>query len=181
MRKKSQMQIGETVAILAVFFIIIMIAFVVFFNITKGQLEEDRDINIEDRSVGIVKIILTMPELQCSSTAVIENACLDRVKLDVVSSSKPDPLNPGAITTGGNIFTSNVQEYFSFLGNTKIQVYQIFTRIPDNTDPLTPWILYDNSLEDFSTSIQTNIPINIYDPITKKTNFGYIEITTFSS
>jgi len=73
--KKSQMQIGETVAILAVFFIIMMVTFVFFFRIMKGKLEDEREVSKQLESIEVVKNILNLPEIQCTNSNVIDYAC----------------------------------------------------------------------------------------------------------
>tara|TARA_Y100000310_G_scaffold151291_1_gene150894 strand:- start:30216 stop:30743 length:528 start_codon:yes stop_codon:yes gene_type:complete len=175
MKKKGQLQLGETIAILTVFFIIIMVLFTFFFRIVKSKVEEGKEIGRELRTVGVVQKILAMPELQCSSINVENSDCIDKLKLDAVSKTLPT----GATSSPGNIFTNNPDVYFPILEWSEINVYQIY---PNPNDPLpTVWNVYSNELDIFTNKIVTNIPVTIYDPEDRKHAFGRIEIATFSN
>jgi hypothetical protein len=63
---------------------------------------------------------------------------------------------------------------FSFSVITIQQIY------PDN--PESPWLIYNRPLDEdkYSSRIETNIPITIFDSVENKNDFGVMKIELFS-
>ena len=80
--KKSQIQIGETVAVLFIFFILVAIGLVFYLRVAKTNLESDIEESQQLNSIGIAQRIMFLPELQCSEDNIIKENCIDKIKLD---------------------------------------------------------------------------------------------------
>ncbi len=66
MARKSQIQMGETIGILFVFFILVVFGFVFYMNVMKGSSKVEMEENIQLKTIGIAQRASFLPELQCS-------------------------------------------------------------------------------------------------------------------
>ena len=163
--KKSQMHIGETAAILAVFFVIGLIAFVFYFKVIRSNIEYEKEETKGSLSVGIIQKALSLPELQCSEMNVIRNNCVDKIKLDIMKTKSQ---------TG-----ESSKLYFDLFGFSIIKITEVY---PAATPPTPTRIIYSNEMSEgkFSSKKVANLPVIIYNPIANKNNFGYMTVETFS-
>jgi len=163
MKKKSQIQIGETIAVLFVFFILIVIGFVFYLNVVKGNLESEKEDSSEMHSIELAQRVMFLPELQCSDDIVKEKTnCIDILKLksaEVVMKS-----------------SENEIYYYDLLEFSEVSVSQIY---PVEPNPLNLNI-YSRPTKDYKKILSTNIPVSLYNPADKKYSFGVLNITTYS-
>ena len=155
--KKSQVQIGETIAVLFVFFILIVIGFIFYVRVIKGNAELQQEENSQLRSVGIAQRIMFLPEVQCSEDNIIIDNCIDILKLEYAQS----------------IMRENEIYYYDLLEFSDVSISQIY---PSETK----WNLYSRKKESFSNKFETNVPISLYNPITRKYGFGIMNVKTLS-
>jgi hypothetical protein len=160
---KAQMQMGETIAVLVVFFFLLVIGLVFYVNIASTKAEESRYKNTELESVNVMKRALSLPELQCSHNNIVDEACVDRYKI---------------IAARDAMLNSDVKaSYFDLFGTSTISIIQIYpapTTAAENTV-----LLYDYRLIEFSSRLNTSTPISIYNPLTKSYAFGIMETVTY--
>src|SRR3989338_5073296 len=135
--KKSQLQMGEIVAVLVVFFIIVLIGFVVYFSVLRGEIEDRTEEARDVGSVGVVQAVLAMPELQCSDNNVVKEKCVDLLKVQA---------STGAV----GVISSKPQDYFDILGFSEIKIRQVY---PTSSE----WIIYDNQLTDSTSKLMTEV------------------------
>ena len=158
MVRKSQIQIGETVAVLFVFFILIIIGFIFYAKVLKDNLEVERDEISQLKSIGIAQRVMFLPELQCSDDIVKEvSDCIDRLKMDAVR----------------DIMKENVIYYYDLFGFGEINITQIY---PENIRRT----VYSRKIGNFTNKFTTNVPVSIYHPITRKYGFGVLTIETLT-
>ena len=161
MHKKSQIQIGETIAVLFVFFILIGIGFIFYAKFIRENVEEEKEEFFQQRSIGIAQRVMFLPELQCSEDIVKEiKNCIDVLKLE----SAADIIKR----------KENEVYYYDLLEFSKITLTQVY--------PLNPLIsdLEIYNRENFENKFLTNVPISLYNAITKKYAFGILTIETTS-
>lgn len=156
MKNKSQIQIGETIAVLFVFFILVGISFIFYAKVIKSNLETDREELSQMRSIGIAQGVMFLPELQCSEDNVIRENCIDLLKLQ----------------SAKEVMSSNIIHYYDLLDFTEINITQIY---PEKTK----WELYSRRIQDYNNRYLTNVPVSLYDPIAKTYSFGILSIETF--
>ncbi len=137
----------ETIAVLVVFFFILAMGLIFYFNIQKKTIVDTQEEFGELKDVQIAQLISNMPELECPTTLETEN-CVDEYKLKVL---KEDNLDKNY--------------YYDFFGYSIISVYDI-----DND-----YLIYDNPKGKSSSKI--HVPITIYNPIDKIKKFGILNIT----
>ena len=155
MNREAQIQIGETIAVLFVFFILVIVGFIFYVKVIKGNIEADQEELSQLKSVGIVQRIMFLPEVQCSEDNIIIDNCIDILKLDSAQS----------------IMKENEIYYYDLLEFSEVSVLQIY---PDEAK----WSLYSRKTEDFKSKFVTNVPVSLYDPATRKHGFGILTIET---
>ena len=157
------MQMGETIAVLVVFFFLLVIGLVFYVNIATTKVEESKYKNTELEAVNVMKRALSLPELQCSHNNIVDEACVDKYKLNATAELMQSPSIKGA--------------YFDLFGTSTITIIQIY---PVPTTPFeSPVLLYDYKLETYSSRLNTSTPISIYNPLTKTHAFGIVETITY--
>lgn len=157
MNSKAQIQIGETIAVLFVFFILIAIGLIFYVRIIKGNLELEKEELSQLRSIGIAQRVMFLPEVQCSEDNIVIDNCIDILKLEYAQS----------------LMIENEVYYYDLLEFSDISISQIY---PSDDE----WKLYSRKTEDFRNKFVTNVPISLYDPTTRKHGFGILTIETLS-
>ena len=159
MKRKAQVKMFETIAILVVFFFLVAFGFIFYTRIreiTSGAEFEEAEVL---RAIQIAERTEFMPEITCSSDIVKEiQNCIDTYKLDYFKE-----------TLAAN---ENKIYYYEIFGTSKITIDQIYPA-GDST------VLYDNSKEN-AESLQTQIPVSIYDPIADKYSYGVLLVDVYS-
>ncbi len=157
MNNKSQIQIGETIAVLFVFFILIIISLMFYTGVIKGNLELERDELSQLRSIGVAQRVMFLPEVQCSEDNIIADNCIDILKLDSAKS----------------IMKENDVYYYDMLGFSDITISQIY---PSELK----WDIYSRKSEELENKLVTNVPVSLYNPGTKRHGFGILTIETWT-
>lgn len=153
--KRAQIQIGETIAVLFVFFILIVIGFIFYVKVIKSNIELETEELSQLRSVGISQKIMFLPEVQCSEDNIVIDNCIDILKLNSAQS----------------IMKENEIYYYDLLEFSDVSISEIY---PDGAK----WNLYSRKIENFRSKFVTNVPISLYDPATRKHGFGILTIET---
>ncbi len=175
--KKSQMQISETVAVLAVFFILALGGATLYFNLAKSNIKAEVDASAQLGSIGIVQRVLSLPEIACTENNVVTANCVDMLKVEALS-LQHSKVGPSNLETAGQIIKGKETFYFDVFGFSSITVERKYPE-PDNGQ-IFRWIVYDNKRDDFSTQFTTKLPITIHDPTNKKNYFGVLTVETYS-
>lgn len=157
--KKAQIQMMETIAVLFIFFILIVLGFVFYGNVLKGSVANQQEQAQQLQSIELAQRVSTLAELQCSDDNIVSDNCIDVLKLEAASRIITQPAN--------EIY------YYDRLLFSEVKVQEIY---PEATNE---WILYSNPLEEFSSKIVSNIPISLRDPITKKHAFGVMVVELY--
>lgn len=167
MRKKSQIQMGETIAVLIIFFILIVIGFIFFTRVIKGSIEIEREESRQLKAVEIAQRASFLPEIQCSEENIVTDNCIDILKLKAATEGTPT-----------SIIEDNEIFYFDSLQFSDISIKEVYP----GTNPDSPWSLYNKSLGEgnYTSKISTNIPIALFDPRGKNYSFGVMKVDTYT-
>ena len=152
---------GESVAILFIFFVLLVFGFVFYMNVMKGSAKVDIEENIELKAIGIAQRASFLPELQCSEENVRVENCIDLLKLEAAA----------------DLLRSNNIYYYDIFEFSDIRVDRIFP--PPPTYSINTWLLYNNTLTDYTSKLSTFIPTSIFDPRTKKYDFGILIVDVY--
>jgi hypothetical protein len=157
MKKKSQVQMGETIAVLFVFFILVFMGFMFYTKIIKANIGEESAERNQLKAIEIAQRVSFLPELQCSQENIVTDNCIDILKLGAASEIIPK---------------NEIFYYDKFLLST-ISIKEIY---PGSSE----WILYDRPPEGLANKISTNIPIALFNATQRKYSFGVLTINTFN-
>lgn len=155
--RKGQIQIGETIAVLFVFFILIVIGFIFYANVIKGNIEQEKEEISQLKSIGIAQRVMFLPEVQCSEDNIVIDNCIDILKLD----------------SAQKLMKEKEIYYYDLLEFSDVTIARIY---PDEAR----WSIYSRKTEDYKNKFVTNVPISLYDPTTRKHGFGVLTIETLS-
>ncbi len=155
--RKGQMQMGESITILLVFFFLMMIAVIFYVKILKSNAIIQKEENVQLESISISEKALALPELSCSRQNIVTESCIDILKL----------------TSASPLMLSHQEHYFDILGFSNITVTQVYPSY--QTYPL-----YSSPLETYNSKETTRTPISLFDPITNAKSFGILTIEAYS-
>jgi|TARA_B100001971_G_C18189926_1_gene537985 hypothetical protein len=156
-KRKGQIQMGESVAILFVFFILIVFGFVFYMKILGSSSQAEFQENIQLQAIGVAQRVSFLPELQCSRDNVRKENCIDLFKLSHIDEIVPD----------------NQLHYFDLFGFSRVTVQQLF---PSGGDLL----IYENVPATFTDKLSTFIPTSLYDATTGNFNMGVLVVEVYS-
>lgn len=155
--KKAQIHIMETTAVLAVFFILIILIFVFYSNIYESNIKMEKEQNAQLNAINIAQKAYFLPELQCSQDNVAIENCIDMLKLSTMS----------------DITKENEIPYFDMFSFSRITVNEIY---PSNRK----WDIYNKSLSEYLYKNDINMPMLLFDPSKNKNSFGVMNVEVFS-
>jgi hypothetical protein len=138
--KKSQIQIGENIAIIIVFILLVVGALLFYARIQRSEFSVKKEEDLDKEFVQIAQKVSFIPELRCSQENVPVENCFDALKLGKFSS----------------LVNSSYLYYENDLKASTITLEQVF---PDNGKK---WVLYDNP-QNMSSSIPAYIPVSIFN------------------
>ena len=79
------MKMGETIAVLIVFFMILFFGIFFYANIERKNIQERLETMEEKKSIDISQTISFLPELKCTTGNLTKSLCIDKLKKDVFS------------------------------------------------------------------------------------------------
>jgi hypothetical protein len=169
--KKSQIMSMETIAVLIVFFIILMFVLIFYYSFKTSGLEQKQK---EVYSQGAVKIaieVANMPELECSGAGVeLGVDCFDKLKIESLSK-----LIAGSIDLRAG-------PYLDKFGNSKIIIREIYSQ---GAMKETNWTLYsrepDNKKDEYVFQNLISISDPRINPPVGIRSIGVLETTFYST
>jgi len=156
--QKAQAKMFETIAVIIVFFFILIFGLVYYNGTQQREIQNMIDEEKQLRTIEIMKIATYLPELQCSrDNVLVATNCLDLTKLE----------NFKTVSDGNLLYYTNM---FSF---GKIYVRQIY---PPNDEE---YVLYFNDKTKTKDKISNFIPVLINDPINRKYFAGILVVELY--
>ncbi|MEM4336444.1 MAG: hypothetical protein QXG86_00370 [Candidatus Woesearchaeota archaeon] len=160
-KKKSQIKIGESVAVLLIFFVLVIMGMIFWSRYSQTSIKEQQEVDIISRAIRVAQTVSFLPELQCSILEVIKFSCFDVYKIEAMQKIIMEEKDQGAI-----------QHYFNSFGFANITIYSMY---PVKKE----WNIYDFTGGNISGYITTQIPIAIYNPIEMRFSFGYANVAVY--
>ncbi len=158
MKKKAQLQMTETVAVLIVFFILLMFGLLFYTRFQQSSLAEQRAEFAGERAITVSLTALLLPELRCSKgDNVAVRDCVDLYKLDIAQQT----------------MQAEKDYYYDLFGFGRIYVDEYY---PGQNH----WVLYDNPYPEATTQVKTPLPVALYDPLKKIYRFGVLNVEVMS-
>jgi hypothetical protein len=166
MKRKAQVQMGESIAIIIIITFLIVLSFIFYSKVKEQDISSSESLFKELDLVEMAQIASSIPEVQCSFIEVSDSSCLDVLKVEALSKIVE------------NSFLGNDKTVFYYyrelFGRGKISIKEI--RLDGS---INEWILYET--DNASLSLNTiNVPISLYNPLDDERSFGVLEVNKFS-
>jgi len=146
---------GETIAVLFIFFVLLSFGFIFYLNVIKSSFDIKEDEKLQLFSNQIVKRISYFPELQYSEENVIKEG-VDAFKIE----------------SARELINANSADYYDEFGFSNITIQSLY---PKKTEIM----LYNNSPPEYDDMLVTYVPVPIFNPISKTKSFGVLTIKVF--
>lgn len=148
----------ETIAILVIFFILVLFGFLLYAQFQRGSLDEKKVTLAGEKAVSISLQALLLPELRCSEGDNVPiKDCVDLYKLRISQ----------------QIMAGQYDYYFDILGFSSISVQQYY---PSEET----FVLYDHQLENAPRRPRVNIPVALFDPVKKTYTYGVLTVVVYT-
>lgn len=163
MGRKGQMQMTETIAILFIFFILLLFGIIFYFRYQQSAFQEKQEELLGVRAMETTLKALFMPELICSrGEAEPEDNCFDTLKLDSAAAVLED---------------NKDDYYFEIFSYAKITVHQVY---PEEKE----WLLYEKTKPESTRKEPTFFVVTLRDELSDSTQaqygFGYVSVEVYS-
>ena len=164
-QKKAQIHMTETIAVLFIFFILIVFGLIFYYQYQKVNVKEQAEEQLALRAMDTTLKVLFLPELTCTKgKAEAEDNCLDALKLKYA----------------GELFKENTLDYyFNLFSYAKISVVELY---PSNEEI----VLYDHPKPDWQSLEPTYFVISIKDDLMGYNKaqafyrFAYLKVEVYS-
>ena len=165
-KKRSQIRIGESMAVMIVFFFMLLFGYAFYIKIQQNSFyKEVREIS-EHRAIQVAQRVYFLPELQCSKGyRLVRESCYDKLKVNEFKKLLDQ--------------TPDIKRLFyrNILDISEINISQVY---PDSS---YSHIIYDYTDVAEDTGRQSKevvlMPISLYDPSTRSYSFGYLKVTYY--
>lgn len=166
MNTKAQVRMWETIAILVIFFFLLIGGITFFTRLQQAGAKEEQKYFGQLDAIEITKVIQNLPELECPSTLQVSN-CLDELKI---------------VAMGGDIgITGILQNPSADIEKHYVDLFGYSNVIIEKIVPVyKKWEIYDKKREVGDESMSSaNIPISVYDPKENKFGFGVLTVNVY--
>jgi len=168
MKRKAQIRMSESIAILFVFFILVVFGFIFYSKIEARNFELQKGQVQDLRAVEVAQTFSFLPEIQCTKENVATSNCFDIMKLEALQEYIGESLQ-------------NEDKYYDKLLRSSIVVKEIYP------SPGNSWTIYNKSNFAWTRKIATQIPISLFnatgDPSSGEPSryyFGALEVEVYS-
>ena len=165
--KKGQLHITETIAVLFIFFILVVFGIIFYYKYQQVAVKDRQEEFLAMRAMDTTLKAILLPELICSKTeAEPEDNCLDLQKLRAAN----------------KVFLENTNEYyFNLFSFSQISVHELY---PNNES----CVLYNKIRGNWTNREPTYFIVSLRDDIQGKEmgigapfyGFGYIAVEVYS-
>ncbi|HLC97667.1 MAG TPA: hypothetical protein VJC21_02710 [Candidatus Nanoarchaeia archaeon] len=172
-QKKAQIHMTETIAVLFIFFILILFGLIFYAQFQKSAFKEKAEELLQKRATETMLKVLFLPELICSERSLTEDNCFELAKVQAV-------VDGNLLEGGRGVDTEIDQEkrdyYFSIFSYATIKVQQLSVAADENDEP---YVLYDHPLPKFTKSEPTFFVVALKEaPDTY--HFASLAVTVYS-
>jgi hypothetical protein len=156
--RKAQVKMFETIAVLVVFFFLLVFGVSFYFVIQRSSYNRQVERNAQLLSVQLSQKISDIPELDCALAGIQIDNCIDKIKLETFRELMEDDLK--------------MVSYFDTLGYSEIYVKEIYPEAERHD-------IYRLDPPSFTSAYMNHIPVLLYDSIGKKFSFALLEVRTY--
>ncbi|MBW2963899.1 hypothetical protein KY363_00425 [Candidatus Woesearchaeota archaeon] len=155
---KAQIKMGETIAIMFIFFVLLIVAAVFYMNLQRSTVTREIAEAYDLQAIQLAQTISFLPEVQCTESNVVKASCFDYYKMIGLS-------NVTGSAQGRMLYSRE-------FGTSTIRLIQLYPEGPD-------FVLYNNSKQNFTSAPVSHIPIMLFNASSDKYYFGVLQITIY--
>lgn len=137
--KKAQIQMFENIGVLVVFFFLLALGIVLYFNYQSKSIADYQKKISELKAFHLSQQLYNMPELDCHYGGIRINGCIDDLKLQIFSQQ----------------IQANKEDYFDILGFSEIKIKQVYPQSQE-------FVLYEEKPQNKYTSRVFTIPVILF-------------------
>jgi len=142
--KKSQIQMGENVIILFIFFILLVFAVVFYTRIQSTKTSQTVQEDISGRALAIAQQVTFLPGLQCTKdNAEVFTGCYDLYGAKALNVTSEDPSNSNVLYTTFGFSTVTIKSIYPEEGN--------------------KFVIYNRTKDKYTSITATNVPLSLCD------------------
>jgi len=156
--RKSQVKMFETIAVLVVFFFILIFGVSFYFVIQRSSFNRQVERNSQLLSIQTTQKVSDLPELDCALAGIQIDNCVDKIKLDMLNEALQDD--------------AKKLSYFKVLGYSEVTLRTVYPEFKK-------YDIYKREPDGYASAYKNQIPVLLYDPIEKDFAFAVLEVTTF--
>ena len=165
--KKAQMKMMETIAIIFIFFVLVLFGIIFFYQYSKVSINERNEEFFAERAMRTTLKVLFMPELICTDHGQIEQNCFDLAKVRAASL----------------VINEHIEDYyFNLFSYAEITVHQLTENgvliHPAELDS-KKHLIYSKVKLDYTKKEPTFFILALKD-INDNYDFGYLNVTVYS-
>jgi len=164
--KRGQIKSFETIAVLLVFFFLLVFGVIFYAQFQQSSLKRQIDQNRQIHVVNTALKIANMPELDCALTSVRKQNCFDLLRMREMGALLSDP-------------QIDVQTRLTYIQLFEFATINI-TALKEDGTVRESVVIYDNANVNVSFS-KMRIPMQVFDPVEKRFDFGYVEVTVYEA
>ncbi len=153
--KKAQIQMGESVAVVVIVIILILLGIIFYSKLQQSSIADQQRLYEDLDAIELATVFMSLPETHCTQLQSSDINCVDLLKIEQFKELCNHP--------------AEKLYYADLLKDADIHVVVVY---PEQQD-----IEVYTTNTSGGTILPFLIPINIYDPVTKQTSFGYLNIS----
>ena len=167
--KKAQMKMMETIAVIFIFFVLVLFGIIFFYQYSKVSINERNEQFFAERAMRTTLKVLFMPELICTDHGRIEQNCFDLQKVEAAK----------------EVIERNTEDYyFNLFSYAEITVHQLTKDGAKITDPTeleeNKYPIYYKPKTPYLNKKPTYFIVALKDERTDSYDFGYLEVIVYS-
>ncbi len=159
--RKAQIKMFETLAVLIVFFFILVFGVSFYFVLQRSSLNRQIERNAQLLSVQISQKVSDLPELDCALIGIQITNCVDKVKLEKLYEALDENETKQLV-------------YFNVLGYSEVYLNTIYP-----TAQAHNYKIYKKKPSSPSMEYRNQIPVLFYDPVENEFAFAVLEVTAY--
>ena len=157
--KRSQIKMGETIAILVIFFFLLVFGYSFYAGVQQYGFKKQAARNLDLKAIQLALKASFLPELQCSIKNNPIDNCFDVDKIQALQSMM-------------SADSSIKSHYLTMFGASELYVTEIYPGT-------ATYIIFNASNENASAIVSTKIPVSLYYPTTGKFTFAVLMVKAY--
>lgn len=158
--KKAQIKMFETIAVLVVFFFLLIFGVSFYFVLQRSSFNRQVERNAQSNAIKLSLQMSDIPELDCVLTGVTIDNCIDVQKLTIMRELLEQP--------------EFAQDYFPLFGFSQINI----TTLEIGQNPVSLG-LYSRKPQKFTSAYKNFVPILLYNAAENTYTFAVMEATIY--